>query len=134
MRERFEDTIENFLERFRESWDSGDAHAFAALFTETATYVTWLGDLLAGRLAIESTHDDVFKRWSTPTKVSIKVIETKPLCEDVCVVLTAGGIGEQKPISHDKLQTFVLVRSGTYWFCAAFQNTGMSERARNAFN
>src|SRR6201996_1018721 len=107
MRERFEDTIENFLGRFRESWDSGDAHAFAALFTETATYVTWLGDVLTGRLAIESTHDDVFKRWSTPTKVSIKVIETKALCEDVCVVLTAGGIGERKPISYDKLQTFV---------------------------
>lgn len=43
--------------------------------------------------------------------------------DDAAVVLTEGGIGKRRPIRHDKVQTFVFVRDGEHWLCAAFQNT-----------
>jgi uncharacterized protein (TIGR02246 family) len=42
--ERVEDGVADFLRCLRTAWDAGDAQAFATLFTEDATYVTWLGD------------------------------------------------------------------------------------------
>jgi uncharacterized protein (TIGR02246 family) len=121
---------EQFLERFREAWDAGDAKAFASLFTEDATYVIFLGDVLVGREAIESNHADVFSRWQKGAKMAVKAIEVRALGPDVHSVLTVGGIGKTPPIALDKLQTFTLVRAGEQWLCAAFQNTAMSAEAK----
>jgi len=57
-----EDMIEYCLERIRSAWNAGDAKAFAAEFTEDATFVVWTGTPLLGRLEIERAHLDVLAR------------------------------------------------------------------------
>jgi uncharacterized protein (TIGR02246 family) len=128
------DTVQDFLERFRQAWDAGDARAFAAQFTEDATYVIFLGEALMAREEIERNHVDVFERWQRDTKMVVKAISIRPLGPDACSVLTIGGIGETTPIAYDKLQTFTLIRQDGRWLCAAFQNTAMSERAKSQYN
>ena len=60
------------LDRFRTAWDAGDARAYAALFTEDATYVIFLGEAMLGRDAIERNHVDVFGRWQKGSKTRVK--------------------------------------------------------------
>jgi uncharacterized protein (TIGR02246 family) len=124
--------VDSFLDQFRAAWDAGDARSYATLFTDDATYVIFLGEALLGRGEIERNHVDVFGRWQKGTKMAVKAIGVRSLADHVCSVLTIGGIGDRAPIAYDKLQTFTLVRRGDRWLCAAFQNTAMSDRAKEA--
>lgn len=123
------ETIDQFLERFRQAWDSGDARAYAALFAEDATYVIFLGEALVGQAEIEANHVEVFARWQSGAKMAVKAINVRALSPEIASVLTVGGIGSRSPIVCDKLQTFTLVRRGDRWLCAAFQNTAMSRQS-----
>lgn len=134
MRDALRAAVHGFLDQFRTAWDAGDARAYAALFTEDATYVIFLGEVMVGRNEIEQNHVDVFGRWQKGTKMAVKVIAVHSLGADACSVLTAAGIGEKAPIAYDKLQTFTLVHRGDRWLCAGFENTAMSDRAKTAFN
>jgi uncharacterized protein (TIGR02246 family) len=125
------ESIEDCLERIRTAWNAGDAAAFAAQFTEDATYVIWSGDLLLGRSEIERVHIEALRRG---TRMKIKVLSIKPLAEDVATVLTAGGVGKETIIRVEKLQTLTMVRPSARWMCAAFQNTDMSPRAKSLYN
>ena len=127
-------SVEAFLTRFRAAWDAGDAHAYAAEFTEDATYVIFLGEALIGREAIERNHVDVFERWQKGSKMAVKAIGARSIGADVCSVLTVGGVGQQPPVAYDKIQTFTLVRRRDRWLCAAFQNTAMSQQAKSGYN
>ncbi len=126
--------VEAFLDGFRAAWDAGAARSYAALFTDNATYVIFLGDALVGPGEIEQNHVDVFGRWQSGTRMAVTPVEVRPLGEDICSVLTIGGIGRKASVAYDKLQTFTLVRRGGRWLCAAFQNTAMSDRAKAALN
>lgn len=121
-------TPQAVLDQFRAAWDAGDADAYARLFTEDASYVIFMGDLLAGREQIRQTHHEVFTKWQRGTKLLVKAIDTRQLDESTVVVLTVGGIGIGE-ISYDKFQTFVMVRNEENWQIAAFHNTEMSQRA-----
>jgi uncharacterized protein (TIGR02246 family) len=99
------DTIEDCVERIRSAWDGGNAAAFAAEFTEDATYVVYFGMPLTGRAEIERMHVDPLGRG---TRMRIKVLSTKFLTDDVAVVLTVGGVGKETTIPYDKVQTLTL--------------------------
>jgi len=133
MKDELQTAVEDFLDRFRTAWDAGDAQGYAAPFAEDATYVIFPGEAMAGRDAIERNHAEVFARWRKGTKTAVKAIGVQSLGDDVCSVLTIGGVGEKAPIAYDKIQTFTLVRRGDRWLCAAFQNTAISARAKSAF-
>lgn len=124
------DTVEDFLARITRAWNDADAAAYAREFTEDATYVIFLGDALRGRAEIERTHVDVLTKWQRGTKMVVEPVVVTKLDEDVATVLTMGGIGRSTPIEHDKFQTFTLLRRDGRWQCAAFQNTEMSDRAK----
>lgn len=128
------DTVEACLERIRSAWDRGDAQAYAAEFTEDATYVIFLGEALRGRAEIESTHVDVLGKWQRATKMAVRPLSVRSLGENVTSVLTIGGVGRMEPIRFDKLQTFIFVRRDGRWMCTAFQNAKMSSRVEDAFN
>jgi uncharacterized protein (TIGR02246 family) len=134
MRDGLRAAAEDFLDQLRTAWDAGDARAYAALFTEDASYVIFLGEAMVGRNEIERNHVDVFGRWQKGAKMAVKALGVRSLRADVCSFLTVGGIGVKSPIAYDKIQTFTLVRRGDRWLCAAFQNTTMSDRAKTAFN
>lgn len=117
------------LDAYRDAWDAGDADAFGALFTDDATYVIFLGDALVGRAEITENHREVFTRWQRGTRMDVRIESVRQLAPTVLSVLTVGGIGHDPDhIAIDKLQTFVLVRTGDGWRVAAFHNTGMSTR------
>jgi uncharacterized protein (TIGR02246 family) len=129
-----EDTVEDCLERIRAAWNAGDARAFAASFTEDATYVVFLGEALIGRAEIEANYVDVFAKWQKGTRMAVTGLRKTPLGAAAAVVLTAGGIGTGESIPYDKLQTFTLVRRDGRWLCAAFHNTKMSPHAERRYN
>ena len=111
------------LDRISAAWDSGDATAFAAEFTEGASYVIFAGMHYVGRGAIRRSHIPVFGKWQRGSRMSMRVLDLRFPTRDVSVVLTEGGIGKRARIPHDKVQTFVMVRDGAEWRCTAFQNT-----------
>lgn len=111
------------LDRIRAAWDAGDASDYAAEFTDDASYVIFAGMHDLGRDAIRRTHVPVFEKWQRGSRMSMRVLDLRFLTPDVAVVVTDGGIGKRSRIRHDKVQTFVMVRDGDTWRCAAFQNT-----------
>ncbi|GAA4547274.1 SgcJ/EcaC family oxidoreductase [Amycolatopsis samaneae] len=124
------DTVDDFFARVTRAWNAADADAYAREFTEEATYVIFMGDVLRGREQIGSTHADVLTKWQRGTKMAVKPVSVTMLGEDVASVLTVGGIGTNEPVEYDKFQTFSLVRRDGRWQCAAFQNTEMSDRSK----
>lgn len=111
------------LERMRRAWDAGDADAYAREFTEDASYVIFIGTIARGRDAIRADHVPLFEKWQRGSRLSMAVLGVRMLGDDVAVVLTQGGLGKGARIRYDKTQTFVFVREGGVWRCAAFQNT-----------
>jgi uncharacterized protein (TIGR02246 family) len=63
MSDALQSEVETFLDEFRAAWDAGDARSYAALFTNEATYVIFLGEAFVGRDEIERNHLEVFARW-----------------------------------------------------------------------
>ncbi|GAA1991093.1 SgcJ/EcaC family oxidoreductase [Amycolatopsis minnesotensis] len=128
------DTVEAFLDRVRQAWDDGDAHAYGAQFTEDASYVIFLGDAMFGRAEIERNHHDVFTKWQRGTRMVVTLVNVRQIDADSAIVVTVGGIGKGDKIAYDKFQTYALRRDGAgEWQCAAFQNTEMSERAKKTY-
>ena len=115
--------IQQALDRIRAAWDAGDADAYAAEFTADATYVIYAGLISRGRDEIRADHVPVFAKWQRGSRMSMEVIDVRLLGDDAAVVLTEGGVSTRTPITRDKVQTFVFVREGERWACAAFQNT-----------
>ncbi|QTX03678.1 SgcJ/EcaC family oxidoreductase [Agromyces archimandritae] len=113
------------LDEIRAAWDAGDASAYAGRFTEDASYVIFAGLHDLGRESIRRTHVPVFGKWQKESRMTMRVLDLRFLSADVAVVLTEGhvGTGPRPPRRFDKVQTFVMVRRGGEWMCAAFQNT-----------
>lgn len=120
------------LSRLADAWNSGDAAAYASLFTEDADYVTFFGMRLPGRELIESSHRALFEgplrgsKIGGPGDASVRFPR-----EDVAVVVSGGGSaldgGDAVAQGRESTLTFVLVRSGTGWLITAFQNTRVSD-------
>lgn len=111
------------LDRLRSAWDAGDADAYAAGFTDDASYVIYAGLFDLGREAIRRTHVSVLGKWQRGSRMSMRVIELRFVAPGVAVALTEGHVGKGRFTRYDKVQTFVMVRTDDGWRCAAFQNT-----------
>ncbi len=129
------ESIEAFLDRVRQAWDTGDSDGFAREFAEDATYVVFRGDVLLGREEIRSAHAELFSKWQKNTRLRFKLLHIHHLSEVAVCVVTIGGIGKDSHIPYDKFQTYTLIRTGQdTWQCIAFQNTEMSSRSRDLYN
>ncbi|MDF3290653.1 SgcJ/EcaC family oxidoreductase [Streptomyces silvisoli] len=129
-----DETVDAFLNRVREAWNAGDAQAYAAQFSEDASYIAFIGEAILGRPEIERTHHEVFTVWQKGTRMIVKPIDVRTVDVDTSVVTTIGGVGTQPALGYDKFQTYVLRRREGRWLCVAFQNTAMSEGAKRAYN
>jgi len=123
MPEVLDDTIDGCLARMVSAWDAGDATAYAAEFTDDASYIIYVGLAYFGRTAIERAHVPVFEKWQKGSRMVMRVLEQRMLNPSTAVVVTEGGIGKRGTIHPDKVQTFTMVRVDNRWRCAAFQNT-----------
>lgn len=107
-----------------EAWGRGDAAAYAAHFTEDASYVIFAGIASIGREAIYEDHVPVLTKWKKGTRMRIEVKSIRHLSDDTAVVLTEGGVSKRAAIPLDKVQTYVFQRQESgEWLCSAFQNT-----------
>lgn len=54
-------SVDELLDALVTAWNAGDATAYADLFVEDADYITFLGQNMAGRTAIETGHRALFE-------------------------------------------------------------------------
>lgn len=108
-----------------DAWSRHDAEAFGALFTEDATYITYVGTCYSGRQDIVKSHRALFQKFLKGTRLADKITSTRFFGPDTAVVTSRGDTykGEQ-PKKLTKVQTYTLVRQNDgAWRIAAFQNT-----------
>ena len=127
------------LDRIGAAWNAGDATAFGAEFTPDATYVTFDGQVLAGREAIVDVHRRLFDgplKGSTmgASSTGDDAPTVRFLRPDVAHVLTGGAVRpgdrERTTPDRDSVPSFVLVDDGDGWRVAAFHNTRRRAVAR----
>ncbi|MGW4796253.1 SgcJ/EcaC family oxidoreductase [Nonomuraea sp. NPDC004297] len=114
----------HLLTRLTETWNAGDATAYAELFTQDADYITFFGLHLKGRQAIEDAHRELFK---TPIKLTEggPAPQVRSLTEDVTLVISGGTStvdGTPDP-TRDSVITLTALRTPEGWRFASFQNT-----------
>ncbi len=120
--------VRQLLHRLTETWNDGDAAAYAELFTEDADYITFFGLRLRGRAAIEEGHRELFKQ---PIKLEPDNgrADLKPLAAGVVLIISSGGStveGRADP-SRDSVVTLTAVDTADGWRFASFQNTRRSD-------
>jgi uncharacterized protein (TIGR02246 family) len=124
-----EAAIGSVVERFVETWNTHDMHAFASLFTEDAEFVNAIGLQWHGRGQIETAqtrnHATIFK----DSRVDNVRIRQRLLKPDVAVVHATWNLagqrrrdGQEIP-SREGVITMILTREGDAWPIAVFQNT-----------
>ncbi|MDI6409985.1 SgcJ/EcaC family oxidoreductase [Streptomyces albus] len=113
------------LRELTDAWARHDAQAYGDLFTEDATYVTFVGTVYSGRRDIVESHRTLFEKMLKGTRLADEVLDIRFYGPDVAVVNGRGDSYKGKrPDKLSKVQTYTLVReSGGQWRIAAFQNT-----------
>ncbi|MFD0542503.1 SgcJ/EcaC family oxidoreductase [Streptomyces mexicanus] len=107
------------------AWDRNDAEAYGALFTEDASYLSFIGTVYRGRRDIVESHRALFATLLKGTKLADEVVDIRFYGPDVAVVNSRGDTYKGKrPPKLGKVQTYTLVRDPDgRWRIAAFQNT-----------
>lgn len=122
-------TINDTITRLSQTWNDGDAAAYAATFTPDATYIVFDGTVLRGRAEIESTHRFLFNGPLRGSSIgggpAPSVRHVRP---DVAHAVIGGGVridGQQTvPADRASVISLVLVASPDGdWLITAFQNT-----------
>ena len=119
----------------QDAWNRGDAAGYASLFTDDADFVAWNGLHGRGRQAIEDGHRRLFDGPLAGSRMvlvdddaqSIPPESLRFVRPDVAIMVISGAVtpAGQSAASpdHQSMQTFVLVKNGSRWRVAAFQNT-----------
>ncbi|MFB7720926.1 SgcJ/EcaC family oxidoreductase [Nocardia sp. NPDC056100] len=124
-----ETAIRSLFDRSNRAWEAGDAHAYAAVFTVDADYVTWFGQRIRGREAIEASHVPVFAKYLKGTRLDGEITGVRFLTPDVAVVHGRGAVVKgrrRRGRFNTKVNLYVAVRSEGEWAFAAFHNTKYS--------
>ncbi|WP_125612261.1 SgcJ/EcaC family oxidoreductase [Specibacter cremeus] len=122
------EAITAVLAEMNDAWARHDADAYGALFTEDATYVTFVGTHYSGRADIVACHRTLFSKFLKNTRLAADIIDIRFPGPDTAIVTGRGdtykGASAPAPSKMSKVQTHTLVREadGT-WLIAAFHNT-----------
>ncbi|MFE6664380.1 SgcJ/EcaC family oxidoreductase [Streptomyces sp. NPDC057697] len=115
------------LSAMKDAWARHDATAYGDLFTEDATYTTYVGTAYQGRRDIAEGHRALFGGFLKGTKLSDSWLSIRFYGPDTAVATSRGDTyegGEPKAADLSKTQTYTLVRQADgAWRIAAFQNT-----------
>ncbi|MCW3818767.1 SgcJ/EcaC family oxidoreductase [Micromonospora sp. DR5-3] len=117
----------NVLDQLVGAWDRGDADAYGAMFTDDATYTTYVGTHYQGRRDITESHRALFGGFVKGTKLADSYLDIRFYGPGTAIVTSRGDTYEgqrPQPAELSKTQTYTLVRQddGT-WRIAAFHNT-----------
>jgi uncharacterized protein (TIGR02246 family) len=107
------------------AWERHDADAYGELFTEDATYITYIGTCYRGRRDIVDSHRALFGGFLKGTRLADEILDIRFHGPDVAVVNGRGDTYKGKrPRKLTKIQTYTLVRQPDgAWRIAAFHNT-----------
>ena len=117
--------ITSVLDELVGAWERHDAEAYGELFTEDATYVTYVGTFYQGRQDIVDSHRTLFTTFLKGTKLADEVLDVRFHGPDVAVVNGRGDTSKgTRPHKLTKIQTYTMIRgSDGRWRIAAFHNT-----------
>ncbi|GHK05694.1 SgcJ/EcaC family oxidoreductase [Streptomyces sp. NPDC003753] len=117
--------VTSVLNELVAAWERHDADAYGELFTEDATYITYVGTFYQGRQDIVDSHRTLFTTFLKGTKLADEVLAIRFHGPDVAVVNGRGDTFKNKrPRKLTKIQTYTLVRQDDgKWRIAAFHNT-----------
>ncbi|RSN51824.1 DUF4440 domain-containing protein [Streptomyces sp. WAC 04229] len=117
--------VTDVIDSLIDAWRRHDADAYAAPFTDDATYVTFVGTYYQGRRDIAESHRVLFAKYLKGTQLADEVLDVRFPAPDVAVVTGRGDTYKGKrPEKLSKVQTYTLVRqTDGQWRIAAFQNT-----------
>lgn len=121
------------LARLAAAWNAGDPASYGAEFTADATYVTFDGQVMLGRSAIEETHRWLFEgplrgsQMTSQGEADASSTTVRFLRPDVAHVVTTGAVlpAGQPTVTADRASvlSFVVTDEGDAWRVAAFHNT-----------
>jgi uncharacterized protein (TIGR02246 family) len=122
------EAIVDLLHRMEHAWNTGDAGAYAASFTENSDYIAFDGTHLRGRGANARHHQQLFDSVLRNARL---VFEGLPAVrfvgDDVAIVHAMGSVlfPWQRRVTPKRRsnQTLVAVRGPEGWRFAAFHNT-----------
>jgi uncharacterized protein (TIGR02246 family) len=108
-----------------DAWRRHDADAFGSLFTENATYTTFMGTCYRGRRAIADSHRALFDKPLKGTQLASEIDDVRVFGSATAIVTGRGDTYKHRPpASLSKVQTYTLVREADgRWRIAAFHNT-----------
>ncbi|AIJ26309.1 SgcJ/EcaC family oxidoreductase [Amycolatopsis methanolica] len=112
------------LDSLAEAWARGDADAYAAHFTEDATYITFVGTRHQGRQDIADSHRALFAKFLKGTRLAHEMVDVRFLGAEAAVLTSRGDtVKGKRPVKLTKVQTYTLVCEEGRWLVAAFHNT-----------
>lgn len=123
--------VQAVLNRLVSAWEHHDAEAYGELFTEDATYITYVGTFYQGRRDIVESHRTLFAGFLKGTRLADEILDVRFYGPGAAVVNGRGDTYKGKrPEKLGKIQTYTLVRdtdadadADGQWRIAAFQNT-----------
>ena len=93
--------VDECLSRIAAAWGAGGAPAFAAEFTEDASYVIFAGIVSLGRAEIEKAHVPVFEKWQKGSRMSMRELHRRVSGDSVnrtpVKALTRDGVSTSYP-------------------------------------
>ncbi|MEV6431019.1 SgcJ/EcaC family oxidoreductase [Nocardia sp. NPDC051463] len=116
----------DLLDELTGAWGRGDADAYGAVFTEDATYTSYVGTYYQGRSDIAGGHRALFDGFVKGTKLADSILGIRFYGPDTAVVTSRGDTYKGDPKSPEdlsKTQTYTMVRQDGRWLIAAFHNT-----------
>lgn len=107
------------------AWGRHDAEAYGALFTQDATYTTYVGTFYQGRRDIVESHRALFAKFLKDTQLADEILDIRFYGPEVAVVNGRGDTYKgRRPRKLGKVQTYTLIRENDgRWRIAAFHNT-----------
>ncbi|WP_405015771.1 SgcJ/EcaC family oxidoreductase [Kitasatospora sp. NBC_00070] len=117
--------VQAVLNRLVDAWGRQDAEMYGELFTEDATYVTYVGTFYQGRHDIVASHRALFDGFAKGTRLADETLAIRFPAPGVAVVSGRGDTYKgSRPAKLSKIQTYTLVLGADgEWRIAAFQNT-----------
>jgi uncharacterized protein (TIGR02246 family) len=107
-------------------WNSRDAEAFAALFTEDGSIIGFDGSIIDGRREIASQIGAIFASHQTPAYIA-KIRSVRLLSAEVALLRAIVGMPTLMPSlinsTLNSIQTLVAHKRDGVWQVAHFQNT-----------
>jgi uncharacterized protein (TIGR02246 family) len=128
------ESIQPTIDAMNAAWNHGDAQAFAAECTADIDFINLLGMYVKGRAAVVGLHETTFKGPFAGSTLEFSIEHVRVVSPDAILAVVPGELDiPAGPVKgHVKtVATMLLVRDGSAWRAASFQNTKREATAAN---